>query len=331
MIKQKAKDVRVKLAQNKKLHRRFLTWLRMARYGANNFTRNAWLSTAATAVMTITLLIIFTTVAATSILNSTVNDIKGKVDVSIYLKNTVSQAQVDELTSKIKADPNVKSVAYKDIEAAKQDFINENHPSPEYLKLISQYPPEKSPFPPSLSVGMKDPDSIDSLQNLVKNDQQFQQLINPEYPPSYTGKNRQIIDTIGGWVNNAQKGGLALSIVFIAISMLIIFNTIRMAIFNRKDEIQMMKLIGADRKFIRGPFVVEAVMYGFVAALAATILGFLGLVQLQPVLADKGVAIDDTKDLFTTWWPLILLAMIIIGAIIGVISSRLAVRRYLRV
>ncbi|HET8689833.1 MAG TPA: permease-like cell division protein FtsX [Candidatus Saccharimonadales bacterium] len=329
MIKQKAKDVGVKLAQNKKLHRRFLTWLRMARYGANNFSRNAWLSTAATAVMTITLLIIFTTVAATSILNSTIGDIKGKVDISIYLNNDVTSQQVQQMTSKLQADDNVRSVNYVDLAEAKQIYIQENNPSPAQLQLIGGL--KNSPFPPSLSVGLKDPSNFGSIQHLVETDPLFKQNVNPDRKPSYTGKNRQIIDTIGSWVTNAQKGGLILSIVFVAISMLIIFNTIRMAIFNRKDEIQMMKLIGADRKFIRGPFVVEAVMYGFFAAIIATILGFLGLVQLQPVLADKGVAIDHTKDLFTTWWPLILIAMIIIGAAIGMISSRLAVRRYLRV
>lgn len=329
MIKQKAKDVGVKLAQNKKLHRRFLTWLRMARYGANNFSRNAWLSTAATAVMTITLLIIFTTVAATSILNSTIGDIKGKVDISIYLNNDVTSQQVQQMTSKLQADDNVRSVNYVDLAEAKQIYIQENNPSPAQLQLIGGL--KNSPFPPSLSVGLKDPSNFGSIQHLVETDPLFKQSVNPDRKPSYTGKNRQIIDTIGSWVTNAQKGGLILSIVFVAISMLIIFNTIRMAIFNRKDEIQMMKLIGADRKFIRGPFVVEAVMYGFFAAIIATILGFLGLVQLQPVLADKGVAIDHTKDLFTTWWPLILIAMIIIGAAIGMISSRLAVRRYLRV
>lgn len=331
MIKQRAKDVSVKLAQNKKLHRRLLTWLRMARYGANNFTRNAWLSTAATAVMTITLLIIFTTVAATSILSSTIGDIKGKVDISVYLKNNVTSQQVKQMTDKLYQDDNVRSVNYINLSQARDIYIKENSPSPAQLQLISQYPLDKSPFPPSLSVGLKDPSNYASIQHLVESDSVFKQAVNPERKPSYTGKNRQIIDTIGSWVTNAQRGGLILSVVFIAISMLIIFNTIRMAIFNRKDEIQMMKLIGADRKFIRGPFVVEAVMYGFFAALIATILGFLGLVQLQPVLADKGVAIDHTKDLFTTWWPLILLAMIIIGAIIGMISSRLAVRRYLRV
>ena len=74
------KAIREKLAQNKKLRRRWLTWVRMARYGANNFTRNAWLTTAATAVMTITLVVIFTTVMSRSVLVSTVDELRQKVD-----------------------------------------------------------------------------------------------------------------------------------------------------------------------------------------------------------------------------------------------------------
>jgi cell division transport system permease protein len=113
--------------------------------------------------------------------------------------------------------------------------------------------------------------------------------------------------------------------------MLIIFNTIRMAIFNRKEEIQMMKLIGADKAFIRGPFVVEAVMYGFIAALIATTTGLFGLIALEPKIASYGIAIAGVKKDILMYAPLVLLAMISVGSLIGVISSRLAVRRYLKV
>ncbi len=87
MVKNTVTSARTKLVQNKKLRRRWLTWLRMARYGANNFTRNAWLTTAATAVMTITLLILFSTIVARSVLVSTVDEIRQKVKrVSIFKK-----------------------------------------------------------------------------------------------------------------------------------------------------------------------------------------------------------------------------------------------------
>ena len=112
--------------------------------------------------------------------------------------------------------------------------------------------------------------------------------------------------------------------------MLIIFNTIRMAIFSRKDEIEMMKLIGADKSFIRGPFVVEAVMYGFFAALFATGLGVSLFLASESKLSAYGVATADLHTSLVMYSPLVLVIMIGIGASIGVVSSRLAVRRYLK-
>ena len=103
-----------------------------------------------------------------------------------------------------------------------------------------------------------------------------------------------------------------------------------MAIFNRKDEIQMMKLIGAERSFIRGPFVVEAVMYGFIAALIATAAGYGLLFFAREPIARYGVPVDGLLSTMTTYVGLILLAMILIGAIIGVISSLIATRKYLK-
>ncbi|MFI5212667.1 MAG: cell division protein FtsX, partial [Candidatus Saccharimonadales bacterium] len=120
-------------------------------------------------------------------------------------------------------------------------------------------------------------------------------------------------------------------ILFVAISSLIVFNTIRMAIFNRKDEIQMMKLIGADRNFIRGPFIVEAVVYGFIAAVVATGLGVALLYSVRDKLLSYGVGVQSTVDLMTTYIGFVILGMIVLGAVIGVMSSLLATRRYLKI
>jgi len=111
---------------------------------------------------------------------------------------------------------------------------------------------------------------------------------------------------------------------------LIIFNTIRMAIFNRKEEIQMMKLIGADKSFIRGPFVVEAIVYGFIAAIIATGLGVALLYGSAETLKSYQISVQPTIDIVTFYIGFVLLGMILTGAIIGVISSLLATRRYLK-
>ena len=327
------KAAREKLAQNKKLRRRWLTWVRMARYGANNFTRNAWLTIAAMAVMTITLLLIFTTFVARQALSGTVDEIRQKVDISINLRADIKKSEVDGLVSKLYATSDVNSVRYISLRDAKDAYIDAQKPSVEQLQVISELPEELNPFFPTLRVVVKDPNNTKSLETLVAEDDDFKSALHPDpkRAPSFVGKRQNQIETISRWASLAEKGGLVISGLFVAISMLIIFNTIRMAIFNRKDEIEMMKLIGADKSFIRGPFVVEAVMYGFIAALIATALGYTLFFAVVPQLAKWGIAIDSTQELLSTFSPLVLLCMIILGAAIGSISSRLAVRRYLKV
>lgn len=325
------KDMKSRLGGNQRLRRRWLTWLRMTRYGANNFTRNAWLTTAATAVMTITLLIIFMTFIARQALVSTVDELRQKVDISIYLRNDIEDDEVREVIGKFKATENVESVRYIDIEEAKQTYIDQNKPSAEQLQAISELP--VTPFFPSLRVIIEDPNDTSALASLVANDGTVKDALHPDpkRAPSFSGEKKKVIETISKWTAFAERGGLVAAVIFIAISMLIIFNTIRMAIFNRKEEIQMMKLIGADKGFIRGPFVVEAVMYGFVAALIATTIGYILLYSAEKPLSNYGIAIGATLDTLTLFVPLVLIVMIMIGALIGILSSRLAVRRYLKV
>jgi len=320
-----------KLGGKQRLRRRWLTWLRMLRYGANNFTRNAWLTTAATAVMTITLLIIFTTFVARQVLASTVDELQQKIDISIYLKNDIKDDEVKTVIKKFEGDSNVTSVRYINIDEAKETYIEQNKPSAEQLQAISELP--VTPFFPSLRVVVKDPNDTASLANIVAHDEAVKEALHPDpkRAPSFSGEKKKVIETISRWTAFAERGGLIAAVVFIAISMLIIFNTIRMAIFNRREEIQMMKLIGADKQFIRGPFVVEAVMYGFIAALVATGLGYMLLYSAEGPLSSYGIAISPIRDTFTLFAPLVLAVMIFIGALIGTISSRLAVRRYLKV
>lgn len=335
MIKKKdvnsKNEARAALKQNRQLRRRWITFVRMCRYGINNFSRNAWLSIAATAVMTITLLIVFTTLTARNVLTSTVDDLRNKVDISIYLKNDITDDEVEELEQKLSNTENITTTRYISADEAKQIYAEQNSTDPNQLNIIAELP--NNPFPPSLRVGVEDLNNMSSLESLVSDDEEFKAALNPDprRAPSFAGERREIIQNIGQWVTFADQVGLIASAVFITISVLIIFNTIRMAIFNRKEEIQMMKLIGADRAFIRGPFVVEGVMYGFFAAIIATALGWAGLVTLQQPLTEYGIVIQPTLDLLIAFSPIVVVGMIGIGAFIGIISALFAVRRYLKV
>lgn len=317
------------LRRKKQLRRRYITFIRMCRYGVNNFSRNAWLTIAATIVMTITLLVIFSTLVARSVLLDTVDDLRQKVDISIYLDKDTKQSTVDKLTVKLQDLDQVSKVTYVSPDDAKNKLINSDNPSQQTLDFIGEY---KDGFlPGSLRVVPNDLNNMDEIEKLVSNDSLFKQSIDSDHKPSYAGPKREAIENIGRGVYFAERAGLIASAIFIGISILIIFNTIRMAIFNRKEEIEMMKLIGAEKSFIQGPFIVESMMYGFFAAILAFILGLLGLISLQPKLHSYGILVDNTYNFVLAGSPFIIVGLIFIGALIGLASSFFAVNRHLKI
>lgn len=314
-------------AHQKRTRRQWLTFVRMCRYGVNNFSRNTWLTIAATAVMTITLLIIFMTLSARNVLVDSLADLSKKVDMSIYIQKDTRDEDVIKIKREIEKIPSVTSVSYITPEEARADYAEQNKGDSEVLDALNEASNE---FWGTYRISIEDINDTSELTNFVKTSALLKKHIDPDKEPSFAGDRRTAIQNIGRGVGFAEKVGLGASVVFIIISSLIVFNTIRMAIFNRKEEIQMMKLIGADKSFIRGPFIVEAIVYGFIAALVATGLGVLILVSSRDKLLDYGISVQPTIDAVTIYSPFVLIIMIIMGALIGVVSSLLATRKYLK-
>lgn len=326
MKKQQTSQKQVLRARQR--HRRMLTFGRMFRYGVNNFSRNAWLTIAATAVMSVTLLIIFMTVAARQVLLDTVSNISRQADMSIYLKGDTPEKYINEMKSRVERLDNVVSVRYVSANEARDQQAQEFKDDPEGLEAIKESINE---MPATLRVSVKDLNNQTSLQEFVKNDDLYEKYKNPRQEPSFSGTRQQAIKTIGEWVRVASIGGSIATIIFIIISSLVVFNTIRMAIFNRKDEIKMMKLIGAEKNFIRGPFIVEAIMYGFIAAIVATVSGYGILFLARDKMDRYGIPINELLGNLTTYVGFIVLIMIVIGAVIGIISAWVATRKYLKI
>lgn len=317
------------LAQSKRARRQWLTFMRMIRYGINNFSRNAWLTVAATVVMTITLLIIFVTVAARQVLNDSVAELQKKVDMSIYLKNDTPDTEADKIESDLRKLSNVQNVTYVSPKQARENFAEEHKSDPKSLEALNNA--DSSSFFGTLRVSLKNINDTSQLEDFVKTNDQVKKYLNPDRKPSFSGTRQKAIKTLASSTEFAQRIGIGASVVFIAISSLIVFNTIRMAIFNRRDEIEMMKLIGANKGFIRGPFVIEAMVYGFVAGVLAAGLGLLVLSLSKNGLLKSGVAVQPTIDFATTYLPIVLIGMVLLGALIGAVSSLLATRRYLKI
>jgi len=327
MSKKKKLDSK-SFALQRRRRRQWITFLRMIRYGANNFSRNAWLTTAATAVMTITLLIIFMTVAARMTLQQTVDVIRSKVDMSIYVRNTIKPDEVKKISDSLQKLSSVKSVTYISPEKGREEIAKRKSNDAGTLKALNE---AANKLPGAFRINLKDINDTSELDNFVKTDKTLKAVQDPRTPPSFAGERRSAIQNIAAGVSFADKAGLAASSIFIAISSLIVFNTIRMAIFNRKEEIQMMKLIGADRSFIRGPFIVEAVVYGFVAAILATGIGISALYAMRSKLVAYEIAFDPIISFVTTYSAFVLITMIAVGAVIGVFSSLIATHKYLKI
>ncbi len=314
-------------AAQKRSRRRLLTFFRVIRYGTDSFIRNSWLSVAATAVMAITLLIIFVVFVTHTVLVDTVSDLSNKVDMSIYLKTDTTDQVGADLSAELKKLSSVRSVKYCSADCARAAIAQENSDDPAVLAAINV---ATNMNPATLRVVVKDINNTTQLQNFVSQNALLKDHISSDFKPSFAGERRNTIQSIGRAVNFIQQLGIAIGVVFVVISSLIIFNTIRMAIFNRKEEIQMMKLIGADKSFIRGPFLVESIIYGFIASLMATGLGIWGLYSSTKTLASYQVSVQPTIHLVTYYLPFVLLSMIGVGALVGIISSSLATRKYLK-
>lgn len=300
---------------------------RIFKAGARNLLRNAWLSTAATAVMTVTLTIILFSYISNLALSSTIKNVVQKIDLSAYIKDSVTEEQIQDLQSKLLKLENVASVKYVSKADAlaiyRQQFSNDK----KVLEAISE---EDNPLPRSLQIKAKDQNKIDPIVEFLK-----QPDVRPMFPEdeknafSYTGERKKAIDRIIGGSNFLRRLGLVSSVIFVIISTLIIFNTIRMAIFTRREEIEIMKLVGATSWYIRGPFLFEAAMYGLIAAVLATGLCYALLLGAGPKLTNY-IDVGSAIGLFRSQPALIVLAELGIGVLIGVASSLLAMARYLK-
>ncbi len=307
------------------------TSARIVKYGTKGFTRNIWLSTAATAVMSITLIILFVTVVASVILTNTAEMMKDKIDITIYFKPNTSEEVLGKLTERIEEDSNIKSVETSSSETEYKKFLDENKTSDEILNILDAEMEKMmiNKMQATMRIKVYDVDNLDSVKSIVEEDELFVEYTDKEKIPTYD-VNRAEIATITSWARIARTGGIVLAVVFLVISILIIFSTIRMAIFSRREEIYMMKLVGADKRFIRGPFLVEAEICGIIAGIVAGSISYFGFKFMAPKLQSYGISVAQIEGVLdSNKLILVFLVFILIGILIGRISARLAVSRYL--
>jgi cell division transport system permease protein len=303
-----------------------VTFVRIVKTGLRNFMRNAWLSTAATAVMTVTLSLVAVSYIANQALTSTIQGIENKIDVSIFLADSDTSAQIDALKSQLLQQPNVASVSFTSKAQALVQYQQENAGNAKLLEAVTT---TDNPLPASLNVTAKNPNNLQPIVNIAESPTNKGLLSTSGTPVSYSGSRKDTIDKIVHTSNFLKATAIAASVIFVVISTLIIFNTIRMAIFTRREEIEIMQLVGATNWFIRGPFIFEAALYGIIAALLALIFVYAVVLSGAPKISAY-IDVTGVADYMQGHVALVALVELLIGVGIGTGSSLVALKRYLK-
>lgn len=311
--------------------RRFYTTVRILRSGFVNLFRNAWLTVAATAVMVVALTIILIAVVLNITANNAIEELALDLKAEIYLNDNISD---DELQAFQKDVQNLDFVAGTEYISQKQanelltNKFEEN--KPELLQAIAIAGGGEEALPASLRVSVNDLDRMSEIKTFAEADK-YKNIVEDVSLGKNENSAQQTIDKAAAGQRFINIASIVSASVLSAVSVMIIFNTIRMAIYTRRDEIRIMKLIGATPDYIRGPFLVEASLYGVFAGIIANISVYSLIFTLGKRLSNQA-EFSQTYAFFTQ--PMIIIVMllsaILIGILIGSVSSMMAMERHLK-
>lgn len=301
---------------------------RTLRSGFVSFWRNGSVSLASVLVMTITLIVISCVLFVGVVLNTTLKDIQGKVDINIYFTKDAQQDGVDQIVKSVKALPQVADITYTNKEESLKEFRLRHQNDQLTLQALDEL--GDNPLGAKMSVRAKDPSQYETIVKFIKSSVSADDASHQVIDRINYDENKVAIDKLSEIIIASKKLGFAAIAFFIFVSVLITFNTIRLAIFIFREEISVMQLVGASAMYIRGPFVTAGVMYGICS-------GLLTMLVLWPIsywlglLSDTlGVTINLYQYYLVNWFQLAFL-LVVSGLILGAASSYLAVKRYLRI
>lgn len=296
--------------------------------GAKSFARSGVVSLATVLIMTVTLVIIGSLVFLSAMLDTTLVGIKDKVDVNVYFVTNASETDIVDIKKSLESLPDVASVTYTSREDALTSF-RERHSGDE-LTLQALDELGENPLGASLAVKAHNPTQYEGIVKFLSDDPSVSPSSGPIIDRINYYQNKVVIDRLTAAIDTTERAGLAIILLFALASLIIAFTTIRLAIFTARDEIAVMRLVGASNMYIRGPFVVAGIISGVLAAVIA-------LLFFYPATWYAGVSLASWLggfNLFTYYlehFAMISALLVGSGLLIGALASFLAVRRYLRV
>jgi len=298
-----------------------ITLYRILKFGLLNFWRNWILSSASVVVLAISILVISLFMAFNFFLQKAIESINQKVDVIVYFKDKTPEDEILDLEDELKTLVEVKDVEYISKEKALEKWLSQTE-NEALRKIISE---EENPLPRSLEIKLTSAEYTPKIIDFLNKEEYKDKILKIRY-------NRMVVEKIISYSKAVRKVGIILSTIFVVISFYVVLNTLRLAIYSRKDEIEIMKLVGATPSYIVMPFVVEALIVGFLSAVIAFIFVIFGtnyaikLILPREILEElsflvKGLSLGSAK---------IFGLQVLLGVSIGVICSLIGVKRYLK-
>ncbi len=301
---------------------------RVIKAGFINFWRNGFVSFSSIMVVTMTLFVFTSLIFLSLLTNSYLGQIKDKVDINVYFTTNTQESDILSLKKTIESLEQVSRVEYVSRDQSLANFKLRHQDDEPTLQGLEEL--DDNPLGAVLNIKAKEPSQYDSIAKFLESKNALSKGGSTIIESINFHKNKQIIDRLNKIVTSANRLGIALVTFFILISIIITFNTIRIIIFTARDEISVMKLVGASNRYIRWPFVVSGVMYGLISAVVTLIVFYPILYYTNQVVTSFSAGFN-LVTYYTGNFGQIFLIITSSGILLGAISSYLAVRRYLKV
>lgn len=302
-------------------------FLRIIKTAWHGFWRNGWLSLVAIFIMTQVLLLVGLFILINVGVNQVIQKVNDSIDVAIFFKDYVPDSDILGFKDKITAISGVKSVRFVSRKDAMERYIKSGRQNPGLLEAIGN---DANFFPASLELKVAQTSQIEEVAAKVLGQDQNKIVSNTSLD-----RNKDLINKLRRFNYLLAWGDLGISLILMIVALLIIFNTIRITIFTRREEIEIMKLVGATDWYIRWPLILEGTLYGFIGAILALLLTLAVYYGLQGVLGKEYWSIQIFSDM-QNLLDYSLIAQIFVfqlffGVLVGSISSYLATKRHLRI
>lgn len=305
----------------------FTNLKRIFKAGLTSFFRNSFISFATVLIMTVTLVIIGSIMFVSATLSNVLDQVRDKVDVNVYFVVDAPEIEILEFKDQVEDLPEVSYVTYTTREDALTQFRERHKDDQLTLQALDEL--GENPLGASLAIKAVEPSQYESIAAFLDTDPVLGSGGVSIIDDVNYFQNKIVIERLNAITDAVERIGILLALVFIIASIIIAFNTIRLAIYSAREEIKVMRLVGASNMYVRGPFIVEGVLYGVVATVL-TIIFFYPVTFYFAEYTQAWLGGVNLFEYYTSNFGLIFMGLLIFGIFLGVVSSFLAVQKYLK-